>query len=280
MTAGWQKDIEDDADRVRLYFADQPWHPGPQPTHRVEVPMSRNRITVVLLTLLTCGALSIPVNAEDDSPSTSQWTDNFNLTDCHFATTGSNEYFILQPGCQLILAGHDDGDSATLIITVLDETIVVDGVEARVVEERESVNGELIEVSRNFFVFCETNGSVFYFGEDVDIYDKGEIAGHSGAWRAGADSARPGVMIPGLPLIGAAYYQEIAPGKAMDRARIISTTAVFECPAGRFEDCLITEETTPLEPDAREEKVYAPGIGLVKDGPLTLVKYQMTGRPK
>jgi len=242
--------------------------------------MSRNRIAVVPLTFLICWALSMPVTAGDDSPVSPQWTGEFNLAGCRFAATGSNRFFILQPGHQLILAALDGGDSATLIITVLDETVVVDGVETRVVEERESVNGELIEVSRNFFAFCETNGSVFYFGEDVDMYDGGEIAGHSGAWRAGADSARAGLMLPGLPLIGAAYYQEIAPGKAMDRARIISTTAAFECPVGRFEDCLVTEETTPLEPDAREEKIYAPGIGLVKDGPLTLVKCQMTGTPK
>ncbi|MEW5875909.1 MAG: hypothetical protein AB1752_12105 [Candidatus Zixiibacteriota bacterium] len=242
--------------------------------------MSGNRVAIILLTLLLCSVLPSTVIAGDDSPPIPQWTDDFNLNACRFATTGSNSYFILQPGHQLILAGVDEGDSATLIITVLNETIVVDGVETRIVEERESKNGELIEVSRNFFAFCETNGSIFYFGEDVDMYDEGEITSHSGAWRAGADSARAGLMLPGLPLIGAAYYQEIAPGKAMDRARIISTTAVFECPAGRFEDCLITEETTPLEPDAREEKVYAPGIGLVKDGPLVLINCLNPGRSK
>ena len=33
--------------------------------------------------------------------------------------------------------------------------------------------------------------------------------------------------------------------------------------AGTFPDCLQTEETTPLEPDAREQKYYAAGIGMV-----------------
>jgi hypothetical protein len=42
-------------------------------------------------------------------------------------------------------------------------------------------------------------------------------------------------------------------------------------PAGTFEKCLKTEETTPLEPGDKEYKLYAPGVGLVQDGPLSLV---------
>jgi hypothetical protein len=37
---------------------------------------------------------------------------------------------------------------------------------------------------------------------------------------------------------------------------------------------LKTLETTPLEKLAREHKVYAPGVGLVKDGDLELVSGQ------
>ena len=34
-----------------------------------------------------------------------------------------------------------------------------------------------------------------------------------------------------------------------------------------------TKETTPLEPDNTEYKLYAPGVGLIKDSALELVKY-------
>jgi hypothetical protein len=201
------------------------------------------------------------------------WTETFDLTDCDFSSTGSNRYFILQPGYQLTLAGTEDGDSVVLQITVLDETETVAGVETRVVEERESVNGGLIEVSRNFMAFCRKDQSVYYFGEDVDMYENGEITGHGGSWRAGDDGNRPGLMMPGLPLLGASYYQEVAPQKAMDRARIISDNELLETPAGRFEHCLEIEETTPLEPDALEYKIHAPGIGLIKEESLRLVSY-------
>jgi len=80
-------------------------------------------------------------------------------------------------------------------------------------------------------------------------------------------------MMPGLPLLGARYYQEIAPGVAIDRAEIIGMTVKLKVPAGSFENMLKIEETTPLEPSEKEYKLYAREIGLLKDGSLELVKY-------
>ena len=60
---------------------------------------------------------------------------------------------------------------------------------------------------------------------------------------------------------------------AMDRAEIVSLSETVETPAGKFENCLEVEETTPLEPDVKEVKVYAPGVGLIVDGGLRLVRY-------
>jgi hypothetical protein len=59
----------------------------------------------------------------------------------------------------------------------------------------------------------------------------------------------------------------------MDRAEIISTIEIVVTPAGRFKNCLKIEETTPLEPGAKEYKYYAAGIGLIQDGELKLVKH-------
>jgi hypothetical protein len=79
--------------------------------------------------------------------------------------------------------------------------------------------------------------------------------------------------MPGQPLIGARYYQELAPKVAMDRAEVISLTDSMETAAGKFEGVLVTEETTPLEPDDKERKHYAAGVGLIKDGPMNLVRH-------
>lgn len=139
-------------------------------------------------------------------------------------------------------------------------------------EERETVDGELVEVSKNYFAICNRDNSVFYFGEDVDIYENGEIVSHESAWQSGINGARAGIIMPGTILLGSRYFQEIAPEVAMDRAEIMSINKVVETPFGEFENCLKTKETTPLEPGLREFKFYAPGIGLVQDGVLKLTE--------
>ena len=79
--------------------------------------------------------------------------------------------------------------------------------------------------------------------------------------------------MPGVYLLGSRYYQEIAPGIAMDRAEIISISETYKTPAGNFTNCLKTEETSGLKPKEKEYKHYAPGIGLIQDENLLLVKY-------
>ncbi len=200
-----------------------------------------------------------------------EFTDSFRLDECTFKTRGSNPYFILEPGYKLILEGEDGKEFVRLEITVLNETEMVNGVRTRVVEELETADSQLVEISRNYFAICQQTNSVVYFGEDVDIYEDGEVVSHDGAWRAGENGARAGVMMPGIVLLGARYFQEVAPEVAMDRAEILSLDAVVETPAGTFEEVLVTEETTPLEPNAKELKFYAPGIGLIQDSALKLV---------
>jgi hypothetical protein len=172
----------------------------------------------------------------------------------------------------LVLEGKDGGKEVRLTVTVLDETRVVDGVETRIVEEREEADGELVEVSRNFLAISRRSNDVYYFGEEVDEYEGGKVVGHPGAWLAGQAGARFGLMMPGTPLLGARYQQETAPGVAMDRAEIVSLTKEMETPAGRLADCLDVRETTPLEPDVSHKR-YARDIGMVADAGLRLVRH-------
>jgi len=149
----------------------------------------------------------------------------------------------------------------------------VDGVHCAVVREMEWVEDEIAEISWNYFAICRDTKDVFYFGEEVDIYEDGEVVSHAGAWLAGVNGARPGLIMPGRPLNGARYYQEIAPDVALDRAEHRDDKATVETPAGTFENCLVVVETSPLEPGHESRKAYARGIGLVQDDVLKLVKY-------
>ncbi len=203
------------------------------------------------------------------------FTEDFFIEQCTFSSTGGNTYFILEPGYQIVLEGVEDKEEVRAEITVLEDTETVTGIETRVVEEREFVDGELAEVSRNFFALCTETGDVFYFGEDVDIYEDGVIVSSEGAWRAGVDGAVPGVIMPGSPMLGARFFQEMAPGVAMDRAEVIRLDAVVETPLDLFERCLETKETNPIEPNDKETKFHAPGVGVVVDGPLFLTEVNM-----
>ncbi|MGZ5488742.1 MAG: hypothetical protein ACXWF4_09440, partial [Candidatus Aminicenantales bacterium] len=211
--------------------------------------------------------------ASGQTPAQKGWVDTFAVDKKDFVSAGSNTFFRLEPGFRLRLEGREGLRRVTLVITVLEETRLVDGVETRVVEERESKGGRLAEVSRNFFAFNTADQGVYYFGEEVDIYRDGKVVGHEGAWESGKDGARFGLMIPGHPAIQARFYQEIAPGIAMDRAEIVSLDASLKTPAGEFKGCLRVAETSPLERGAKEYKLYAPGIGLIKDASLRLVEH-------
>lgn len=200
------------------------------------------------------------------------FTESFLLERCRFAAEGRNPFFVLEPGYTQLFRGTEDGVPAELTIRVLGETEVVAGVTTRIVEERHVEDGELVEVSRNFFAICAPTNTVFYFGEEVDIYEDGKIVAHSGAWRHGTDGARAGVFMPGLPLLGARYFQEVAPGVALDRAEIVDLDATGRTPFGRFTGVLVTRETTPLEPGVVEFKTYALDVGLITDGDLLLVR--------
>ncbi len=191
---------------------------------------------------------------------------------CSFTTTGRNTYFILESGYQLTLIGIEKNDTTVLVITVLKETKKIGGVETRIVEENESVNGKTVEISRNFFAFCKQTSSIYYFGEEVDIFKNGKVISHDGAWTAEGNN-KAGIALPGLILLGSRYYQEIAPGIAMDRAEIISINEIMETPAGKFANVLRTEETTLLEPKDISYKLYAAGVGLIQDDKLVLKKY-------
>jgi hypothetical protein len=198
---------------------------------------------------------------------------DFNLEQCTFVSEGVNPYFKLQPGYTLVLAGGSKDERVRLRVRVLDATERVAGVTTRVVEEREWENGELIEVSRNWFAICRPHNSVIYFGEHVDNYENGQIVNHDGSWRAGVNGARPGVIMPGLPILGARHFQEIAPDVALDRAEVIEVNGVQRTPLRTFRGVLVTEESTPLEPGVFETKAYAPGIGLIRDADLLLIDF-------
>lgn len=198
------------------------------------------------------------------------WQSSFTVDKRRLGPSGNNAYFVLTPGLKL----HYQQGKNALTTTVLDETKVVDGVTCRVVEDRETKNGRLVELTRDYFAADSKTNDVYYFGEDIDNFKNGKLANHAGAWLSGSNGARFGLMMPGAAKAGVKHYQELAPGAAMDRAEIVSVTENITTPAGKFANCVKVKETNPLEKGATDYKWYAPGVGLVKDGELVLARIE------
>ena len=222
-------------------------------------------MTALCTMLASCGSQT----AQIVSASPEGWQTEFNIPQRALTHTGESKYFVLNPGFQRVMETRGE----KLTITVLDETKEINGIAARVVEEREEKNGVLAEVARNYLAMDQATGDVFFFGADVEVYRGDRIVSRDGTWLAYTNESRPGLIMPGAPDVGMKYYQEFVPGIAEDRAEVISTTGRVTTPAGGFENCLVTRVSSELEPGATEEKMYAPGIGLVQEGSLRLVSY-------
>jgi hypothetical protein len=193
-----------------------------------------------------------------------------------FSVTIDNPYLPIVVGTVMTLSGEPDGELEEVVITVTDETREVAGITTRVVEEHEEADGVLVEISRNYFVQA-VDGTVCYYGEEVDIYDETGtmIVAHDGAWLAGEGENKPGILMPANPAVGQSYQQEVAPGIAMDRAEIISIGEPYTVPFAMYADTLSTVESSPLDAGATSEKTYARDVGLIFDSGIELTDLGM-----
>jgi len=226
-----------------------------------------SKAAAALLVLLICGSLT-QAGAQKDR----DWQTIFSVDKKTLGVVGSNPYFNLTPGYQLSFRHEKETD----VITVLNEVKRIDGVDTRVVEDREyDGNGKLVELTRDYYAIDSATNDVYYFGEDVDVYDKdGKVKGHEGSWLSGVNGATFGLMMPARPKAGQKFYQEQAPGLAMDRVEIASVSAKLNVPAGKFMNVIHVIETTPLE-IGKADKWYVTGVGMVKDEDMELVQFGM-----
>jgi hypothetical protein len=186
----------------------------------------------------------------------------------NFSTTIDNGYFPLVPGTRWVLHGSGESEGEIDEITVLDETRTVMGVECVVVRDEVRLDGEPVEITDDWYA-QDSDGNVWYFGEETAEYEDGEVVSTAGSWESGVDGAQPGIIMPATPTVGVVYRQEFYEGEAEDMGEAVELGVSRDTPAGSFDDVLVTEDWTPLEPDVRERKWYAPGVGLIGEEQIT-----------
>jgi hypothetical protein len=170
--------------------------------------------------------------------------------------------------------GHTDAEALDVYLHTT-RTFAWSGtmVPCRILEEHAFEDGELVEISRNYFAQAD-DGTVYYFGEVVDNYEDGSIANHDGSWLVGgptapsdpaevANAPDPAVFMPGNPEVGDVFKPEDLFPFVDESDEVVKVGRTVRVPAGHFRNCIEIRETTMLS-DSVETKWYAPGVGVVK----------------
>ena len=181
-----------------------------------------------------------------------------------FISSVTNPFMPLVPGTKYTYQEQTDEGNEAIEVTVTTDILNIIGVNCIVVSDvLKNDKGDVLESTLDWYA-QDKDGNVWYFGEDTKTYENGKVSSTAGTWKAGVNGAQPGIAMPGKPLLGIPYRQEYLFNEAEDMGKIISTSETVTVPFGTFNNCILIEEWTPLEPDVIEHKYYASGIGNVK----------------
>src|SRR5262249_37073296 len=154
-----------------------------------------------------------------------------------------NPYFPLIPGTTFIYEGESDDGFEHDEFAVTHKTRVINGVTCVEVHDTVHLDGKLSEDTLDWFA-QDTDGNVWYFGENTHEFENGLISTIDGTFMAGVNGAKPGIVMEAHPKVGDFYRQEFDLDNAEDFAQVTGLNATVNVPAGKFTHCLKTSETT------------------------------------
>jgi hypothetical protein len=232
---------------------------------------ARHRKNAFLVAVIAGIVLLPAFGCEDQSVGPSAGSNDMMLTrdstppvfdPARFVDEVDNRYFPLEPGAVYVYRSETEDGIEIVRDEVTHDKKVILGITATVVHDVVKLDGELVEETFDWYA-QDIDGNVWYLGEDSKQFENGVVVGTAGSWEAGVDGAKAGTIMLARPKVGTQYYQEFLAGVAEDQAKVVSTSKEVRVPFGKFTHCLKTLDFTALEPDVREFKFYAPGVGLV-----------------
>jgi hypothetical protein len=182
------------------------------------------------------------------------------VTPANFVTVVDNQFLPLTPGTVQTYQGGGE----TIVVAATDDTRVVMGVTCIVVRDTVTVGGQTIEDTFDWYA-QDSDGNVWYFGEDTKEYENGKVVSTEGSWEGGVDGALPGIVMLANPHAGDVYRQEYYACEAQDVAEVVAQNEDVSVPYGDFTGCLRTRDYTPLDIQSNEYKRYCPNVGLVAE---------------
>ena len=244
-------------------------HPSPLPsplTHRHGGPLVGLALVGVLL-LSGCGggnsSTATPSATPESTLQTAPDSARIDLEMPTFSdpTTITNPRFTITELDQVVQVGSEGDVALRHEITLLPEikTIEWEGQQVDTVVSQFTAygDGRVLEVARDFFAQAD-DGSVWYFGEDVENYVDGVLDNTDGTWLAGKDGP-PGMIAPADPQVGDVYRPENIPGFVFEEVTVRSITETVDGPQGPISGAMLVEEL--LMDGVVEDKIFAPGYG-------------------
>jgi hypothetical protein len=181
----------------------------------------------------------------------------------NYTATIDNPLFPLVPGTTFVYQGQTAGGLERDEFAVTHNTRKIAGVTCVEVHDKVTVDGVLTEDTLDWFA-QDLAGNVWYFGESSQELEGGVVVSLGGSWMAGVDGAYPGIIMEAHSAVGDFYRQEFLLGDAEDLAEVSSVDETVTLANNQmFAHCLKTTETSPLEPEALENKFYASNVGNV-----------------
>ncbi|MEA2499699.1 MAG: hypothetical protein QOH26_2104 [Actinomycetota bacterium] len=174
----------------------------------------------------------------------------------------TNPLFPISELRSAILSGKVDDKPFHTETTLLPETKLIEWPEGETVETRVSqyvayLDGRIQEAALDFYAQAD-DGSVWYFGEEVNDYRGGAAFSTEGTWLAGKDGP-PAMIMPGDPRVGDVHRAENIPGVAFEEVAIKTIDKTVPGPTGPVKGALVARE---LHDDGTySDKVFAPGYG-------------------
>ncbi len=218
--------------------------------------------TAVLLLAACGGGGSKP--SSSSSSTLPQGTKPVKLDPADFTTNIDNPYWPMRPGSHWVYREVENGESQRVDVTVTNRTKMLGGIEARVVHDRVSRDGETLEDTYDWYA-QDAHGNLWYLGEDTAEYENGKLKTKEGSWAYGVDGAEPGVVVPASPEQGMSYREEYYAGHAEDAAEVLKVGSQVQVPFSRFRNAMLTRNFSTIEPTVEEMKLYAKGVGPVME---------------
>lgn len=217
---------------------------------------------LLLACVLAAGCAKPMPSTSPDSPfaPSGEWHPTINAAD--FSARVTNPYFTLTPGTKMVYEKRADGEIERVEVFVTDEKKTVMGVQTTVVWDRVWVDDELEEDTKDWFA-QDSEGNVWYFGEDSKEISGGQVVSSAGSWEAGIGGALPGIVMKAAPKVGDSYFQEYYKGEAEDRGDVLALGESVAVAFGQYRNCLKTRDYSPLEPGKEEHKYYCAEVGNV-----------------